>query len=65
MASPDLRNAIRIDRGSASAISDEIGYRLRIKLAGELEPLPQHLVTLIDQMAQINGRSSQTIEVTK
>ena len=65
MASLDVRNAIQIDRGFASAISDEIGYRLRIKLASELEPLPQQLVTLIDQIAQISRSSSQTIEVTK
>ena len=65
MNSPDVRNAIQIDRGLTSAISDEIGYRLRIKLASELDPLPQQLVTLIDQIAQISRHSSQTSEVTK
>ncbi len=65
MKSPDVRNAIQIDRGVTGAICDEVGDRLRIKLRDEQDALPQHLVTLIDQIAQISRRSSQPIEVAK
>ena len=63
MNSPDVRNAIEIDRGSSLAISDEIADRLRIKLGGEHEPLPQHLTTLVDQLAQIGSHSNQATPV--
>ena len=55
MNSPDVRNAIQIDRGSSLAICNEIGDRLRIKLGGEHEPLPQHLTALVDRIAQISS----------
>jgi hypothetical protein len=47
MESPDVNN-VRIGRTCCAAICEEIGVRLRIALAGEHRPLPQHLVTLLD-----------------
>jgi hypothetical protein len=47
MTSRDARNAFQIDRACSSAICQEIGARLRIRL-GELDRLPQHLITLMD-----------------
>jgi hypothetical protein len=47
MDSPDVRN-VRIDRACSAAIREEIGIRLRIELAGERGPLPQHLLALLD-----------------
>ncbi|MCK1386406.1 hypothetical protein [Bradyrhizobium sp. 21] len=65
MNSPDVRNAMQIDRGSSLAICNEIADRLRIELRGEHEPLPRHLTALLDRIAQISGHSNQAIEVTK
>jgi hypothetical protein len=65
MNSPDVRNAIQIDHGSSLAICEEIADRLRIRLRGEHEPLPQHLTILVDQLARISRHSNQAIEVTK
>ena len=48
MISPEARNAIHIDRVCSAAICEEIGARLRIKLACEHDRLPQHLITLMD-----------------
>lgn len=48
MISPEVRNAIQIDRACSAAICEEIGARLRIRLAGEHDRLPQHLITLMD-----------------
>ena len=48
MISPEARNAIQIDRVCSAAICEEIGARLRIRLAGEQDRLPQHLITLMD-----------------
>lgn len=59
MNSPDVRNAIQIDRGSSLAICNEIGDRLRIKLGGEHDPLPRHLAALVDRIAQISSHSNQ------
>ena len=59
MNSPDVRNAIEIDRGSSLAICDEIGDRLRSKLGGEHDPLPRHLTALVDRIAQISSHSKQ------
>ena len=38
---------VHIGRVCSAAICEEIGVRLRIELAGEHGPLPQHLVTLL------------------
>jgi hypothetical protein len=48
MISPEARNAIQIDRAWSAAICEEIGARLRIRLAGEHDRLPQHLITLME-----------------
>jgi hypothetical protein len=48
MISPEARNAIQIDRAFSAAICEEIGVGLRIRLAGQHDRLPQHLVTLMD-----------------
>ena len=48
MISPEARNAIQIDRVCSAAICEEIGARLRIRLAGEHDRLPQHLIKLMD-----------------
>ena len=50
MIDPKARNAIQIDRACSAAICEEIGVRLRIRLAGEHDRLPQHLITLMDAM---------------
>ena len=65
MNSPDVRNAVQIDRGSSLAISREIADRLRTKLGGEHNPLPGHLTALVDRIAQISSPSNQAIEVTQ
>lgn len=65
MNSPDVRKAIQIDRGVSLAISEEIADRLRIRLRGEHDPLPQHLATLVGQLARTNRDSNQAIEVKK
>jgi hypothetical protein len=36
MIGPDVRNVIQIDRACSAAICEEIGARLRIRLAGEI-----------------------------
>jgi hypothetical protein len=48
MFSPEARNEIQIDRACSAAICEEIGARLRIRLAGDHDRLPQHLITLMD-----------------
>ena len=48
MISLEARNAIQIDRACSAALCEEIGVRLRIRLAGAHEQLPQHLITLMD-----------------
>lgn len=48
MISPEARNAIQINSAYSAAICEEIGARLRIRLAGEQDRLPQHLITLMD-----------------
>jgi hypothetical protein len=49
MTSSNVHNVIRINRAcSDAAIREEIGVRMRIELAGEHDPLPQRLVTLMD-----------------
>jgi hypothetical protein len=47
MTSPEARNAEQIDRACSAAICEEIGARLRIRLAGKHDRLPQHLITLM------------------
>jgi hypothetical protein len=48
MTSSEARNSIQIDSACSAAICEEIGVRLRIRLAGEHDRLPQHLTTLMD-----------------
>ena len=48
MIGPEARNAIQIDRVFSAAICEETGARLRIRLAGEHDRLPLHLITLMD-----------------
>ena len=48
MISPEARNAIQFDSAWSAAICEEIGVRLRIRLAGEHDRSPQHLITLMD-----------------
>ena len=48
MISPEACNAIQIDRVCSAAICEEIGARLRIRLEGEHDRLPQHLITLME-----------------
>ncbi|HEX2653646.1 MAG TPA: hypothetical protein VHN11_08350 [Xanthobacteraceae bacterium] len=50
MTNLEARNAIQIGRVCSAAICEEIGARLRIRLAGERDRLPQHLITLMDAM---------------
>jgi hypothetical protein len=50
MNSPEARNAIQIDRACSAAICEEIGVRLRIRLAGQHDRLPQHLTALMDAL---------------
>jgi hypothetical protein len=52
MTSPAVRNDTQIDHVSSAAICEEIGDRLRIKLKGEPNRLPQHMTMLVEQMAQ-------------
>jgi hypothetical protein len=51
MTRPVVPNDIQIDRVCSAAICEEIGDRLRIKLAAERNRLPQHMMMLIDQIA--------------
>ena len=48
MISPEARNSIQVDSACSAAICEEIGARLRIRLAGEHDRLPQHLITMMD-----------------
>lgn len=48
MISPESCDAIQIDPVCSAAIYEEIGARLRIRLAGEHDRLPQQLITLMD-----------------
>jgi hypothetical protein len=52
MTNPAVRNDLQIDRGCGAAICEEIGDRLRINLKGGPERLPQHMMMLVEQMAQ-------------
>jgi hypothetical protein len=51
MTSPAVRNDVRIERVFSAAICAEIGYRLRVELSGESDPLPQHMTMQVEQMA--------------
>src|SRR4051794_18416859 len=64
MTRRDVHNAIRVDRACGTAISG-IGVRLRINLAGEHDRLPQHLISLIGQMAAISAPFQPRLRVTK
>jgi len=55
MTTSAVRNEIRIDRTCSAAIREEIGHRLRIRLASEPDQLPQHLMMMIDRMAADQG----------
>ena len=48
MTSSEARNSIQVDSACSAAICEEIGARLRIRLAGEHDRLPQHLITLME-----------------
>jgi len=52
MTSPAVRNDIQIDRVFSAAICEAIGDRLGISLKGEPERLPQHMMMLVQQMAE-------------
>lgn len=52
MTKPAVWNEIKIDRDCSAAICEEIGDRLRISLQREPERLPQHMMMLVEQMAQ-------------
>jgi hypothetical protein len=52
MSSPAVRNDIRIDHVCSAAICGEIGDRLRINLTRAPDRLPQHMMLLLQQMAQ-------------
>jgi hypothetical protein len=62
MSSPAVRNDIQIDRVSSVAICDEIGDRLRINLTGEPDRFPQHVMMLVEQMAQNDCVSAVLID---
>ena len=51
MTNPTVQNDIQIDSSCSAAICEEIGDRLRITLTGEPNRLPQHMMMLIEQMA--------------
>lgn len=62
MTTPAVQNDIQIDRICSAAICEEIGDRLRIKLAAEPDELPQHMMMLVDQMAAGSAlRSNQRL----
>jgi hypothetical protein len=65
MANSAVRNDIQIDRACSAAICEEIGDRMRIKLAAEPNRLPQHMMMLVDQMAADQRCVRTTIEVAK
>jgi hypothetical protein len=52
MSSPAVRNDSQIDHVCSAAICAEMGDRLRIGLKGAPEQLPQHMLTLVEQMAR-------------
>ena len=52
MTAPAVRNEIQIGHVSSAAICEEMGDRLRINLKGEPDRLPQHMMMLVEQMAQ-------------
>jgi hypothetical protein len=52
MTAPAVRNDIQIGHVSSTAICEEIGDRLRINLTGEPGRLPQHMMMMVEQMAQ-------------
>jgi hypothetical protein len=60
MTGPVVRNDTQIDHVSSAAISEEIGDRLRTNLTGESVRLPQHMMMLVEQMAQNEPRLSRT-----
>jgi hypothetical protein len=51
MTNPIARNDRQIDHASSAAICEEIGDRLRLTLARKPQPLPQHMMMLIERMA--------------
>jgi CheY-like chemotaxis protein len=55
MNSPAVRCDIQIDLGCSAAICGEIGDRLRISLKSETKGLPQHMMVLVEQIAQTDG----------
>lgn len=48
MTNSNVHDVIRIGRACSAAVSEEIGARMRTELAGEHDPLPQRLVTLMN-----------------
>jgi hypothetical protein len=60
MTNPAVRNDIHIDRVSSAAICEEMGDRLRIGLKGGPERIPQHIRTLVEQIALNDGVSALT-----
>ena len=63
MTSPAVRNDIQIDHVSSAAICEEIGDRLCINLPGEPDRLPQHVMTLVEQIAQNECVSTYKSEI--
>jgi hypothetical protein len=57
MTSPSVQNAIQIDGVCSAAICEEIADRLlRTTFAGEPDRLPQHIETLVEQIAAADCR---------
>jgi hypothetical protein len=52
---PVAGNEVQIDYLSGAAISEEIGDRLRISLKGKPGRLPDHVMRLVEQLAQIDS----------
>jgi hypothetical protein len=52
MSSPVVWNDVRIDHACSTAICEEIGDRLRINLGRAPDRLPEHMMLLVQQMAQ-------------
>lgn len=48
MTNSNVHEVIRIGSACSAAIREEIGARMRFELACEHDPLPQHLVTLMN-----------------
>jgi hypothetical protein len=65
MNSPVVRNDIQIDHVCSVAICEEMGDRLRINLTGEPDRLPQHMMMLVEQIAQNDCVSAVLIDKAK